>query len=114
MYLTAKACSKVKALNHHNMLIKMGSLYRERMLYIRNSKGDLTGPKYVYDGLPQGAIKIPVLFNLCTVDLFELLGNVNKIIQYAYDFVIYTTHKTQSILPDRPLKLQESFATRHG
>lgn len=42
-----------------------------------------------------------ILFKLYTLDLFVVLGSDIKIIKYASDFVIYTSHKIYSIVKYR-------------
>ena len=53
----------------------------------------------VTNGLPQGDVISPTLFNLCTKDIHNKITNENtKLIQYADDFVIIARGKDQNEL----------------
>lgn len=66
------------------------NLMKSRNIYVRSPKtGKLTGPKQAHIGLPQGSPLSPLLFNIFTQDLKNVIGNNVKLLQYADDLVIY-------------------------
>lgn len=69
-------------------------LYRGRQIYIRDKYNHLIGPRTVHNGIPQGSILSPILFNIYTRSLHEMWEDSVKVIQYADDICIYTTQKT--------------------
>ncbi|XP_074026539.1 uncharacterized protein [Leptinotarsa decemlineata] len=85
-------------LNHFGIDIKAAcritELYRERQVFVRDSHNNLHGPRFVSQGLPQGSVMSPILFNVYTAELHNMFDNSIKVIQYADDFCIYTVRKS--------------------
>lgn len=69
-------------------------LFRNRTIFIRDHKNALYGPRIVYNGLPQGSILSPLLFNVYTADLHDMFDDRIRIIQYADDICLYTIHNS--------------------
>lgn len=68
-------------------------LYRDRLTYIRGSSDEKLGPRVNTLGLPQGSVLSPILFNIYTSGLHNIINHTCSIIQYADDFCFYLTHK---------------------
>uniref|UniRef100_A0A6M2DJW2 Putative rna-directed dna polymerase from mobile element jockey-like isoform x3 n=1 Tax=Xenopsylla cheopis TaxID=163159 RepID=A0A6M2DJW2_XENCH len=64
-----------------------------RHLYIRSSSG-VVGPRYVHQGIAQGSILSPLLFNIYTMDLIKDSESNVKTIQYADDIYLYTSRSS--------------------
>lgn len=67
------------------------SLYRHRKLFIKNRVNRLLGPRITSEGIPQGSILSPLLFNIYTREL--KIRSDFSVIQYADDFVFYCEQK---------------------
>nr|CAH7715725.1 unnamed protein product [Callosobruchus chinensis] len=67
-------------------------LFTNRKMYIRDHKNELHGPRILYNGLPQGSILSPILFNLYTADFHDIFDRQVQIIQYADDICVYFSH----------------------
>ena len=61
-------------------------LYRSRQIYLRHQDNTLLGPRLVDQGLPQGSVLSPMLFNIYTSDMEN---ESFRTIQYADDFALY-------------------------
>lgn len=77
-----------------NVSSSITELYRNRQIYIKDHNNYLWGPRTVYQGLPQGSVLSPLLFNVYTADLHDMVSDSIKCIQYADDFCLYTIHDT--------------------
>lgn len=67
------------------------NLFLNRQVFIR-CNDRLIGPRVVHQGLPQGSVLSPLLFNLYTLDLHSI-GIRCSILQYADDFCFYNVNK---------------------
>lgn len=67
-------------------------MLKQRTILIRHNN-KITHERNVFQGLPQGSILSPLLFNLYTMDLGISLGPQVNILQYADDFCIYCSNK---------------------
>lgn len=65
-------------------------LYSNRKIFIRDHNNVFYGPRYVSQGIPQGSVLIPMLFNIYTAGLHDIAGDCVSSIQYADDFCFYT------------------------
>lgn len=70
------------------------NLYCNRSVYVRKNNKDLIGPRYAINGIPQGSVLSPLLFNLYSLDIHQLFSQTINCIQYADDLVIYSKRKT--------------------
>lgn len=59
---------------------------------------DETANKCVSEGLPQGDVLSPILFNIYSAEIHELRNNYTEIVQYADDFTIVVRNKNMSQL----------------
>lgn len=55
--------------------------------------GQIKDTRRVFKGLPQGSVWSPILFNIYTHDLWKVLNEKCKILQYADDICIYSISK---------------------
>ena len=80
----------------NNLGIKASStiteIFRNRKIHIRDHNNTLHGSRIVSQGLPQGSVLSPLLFNIYTADLHRMFDDSIKCIQYADDICIYTIH----------------------
>lgn len=70
-------------------------LFTNRKIYVRDGYNNLHGPQITSEGLPQGSVLSPILFNIYTIDLHEILGADVYCIEFADDMCIYVIHKKQ-------------------
>lgn len=74
-------------------------LFYNRSVYLRRNNNTKIGPRLVFDGLPQGSILSPILFNAYTYDIHKIITN-SVVIQYADDFCIYNDSRKHEICLD--------------
>lgn len=86
-------CEKMQRLKIPELIIhNIYNLYSYRNIYIKASD-KLVGPRQTALGLPQGSILSPLLYIIYASD-FDTIFNTNmKVLQYADDICIYTSHK---------------------
>lgn len=70
------------------------NLYSNRGIYIRKNRKELIGPRYTSQGIPQGSVLSPLLFNLYTLDIHQLFSPTITCIQYADDLVVFSSRRT--------------------
>lgn len=70
------------------------NIFHCRKIFIRDHNNVLHGPHIVYNGLPQGSILSPILFNIYTADLHRLVDDKFNMIQYADDLCFYFTRSS--------------------
>lgn len=86
---------KLKSLKLSNWVAtRIIELYRDREIFIRDHHGQLHGPRLASQGLPQGSILSPILFNVYTADLHGIWDDSVSCIQYADDMCIYAVRDT--------------------
>lgn len=71
-------------------------LFQNRKIFIRDQNNKIHGARWISQGIPQGAVLSPILFNIYTHDIHKLLGETFKSIQYADDFCFYTVQSSFS------------------
>lgn len=64
------------------------NILNNRLLYVRSKDGSVEGPNSTSLGLAQGSPLSPLLFNLYTASLHDILPENIKLVQYADDLVI--------------------------
>lgn len=78
----------------NNLGIKASSsiteIFKNREIHIRDHNNALHGTRIVSQGLPQGSVLSPLLFNVYTADLHCIFDDTIKCIQYADDICLYT------------------------
>lgn len=78
----------------NNLGIKASSsiteIFKNREIHIRDHNNALHGTRIVSQGLPQGSVLSPLLFNVYTADLHCIFDDSIKCIQYADDICLYT------------------------
>lgn len=67
-------------------------LFKNRKIFIRDNSNVLHGPRFIYNGIPQGSILSPLLFNIYTAELHDMFDDNIGIVQYADDICLYATH----------------------
>nr|CAH7735698.1 unnamed protein product [Callosobruchus chinensis] len=67
-------------------------LFFERSIFLRDHTNALLGPRTAFIGIPQGAVLSPLLFNIYTADVHNIIQHVS-VIQYADDFCLYNQSK---------------------
>lgn len=73
------------------------NIFRGRRIFIRDQHNLLIGPRLNYQGLPQGSVLSPILFNMYTADFSNCITDPSVgIIQYADDFCLYVGHKCRN------------------
>lgn len=72
------------------------NLLTERFLFFRCCDPSVSSPRIIWRGLPQGSVLSPILYNLYTYDLETSIGYC-RILQYADDILIYSSHKNIEI-----------------
>ncbi|XP_035911816.1 uncharacterized protein LOC118512062 isoform X2 [Anopheles stephensi] len=87
----------------------VGSFLNNRTIEIKSEGEKLK--KLVSDGLPQGDVLSPTLFNIYTKKIHETLNNSDgKVLQYADDFVIIQKGKTATELEYKMQTAINSFS----
>lgn len=77
-----------------NAASNITELYRDRIIYLRDQYGTLHGPRTISQGLPQGSVLSPLLFNIYTANIHNLWDDSISCVQYADDFCFYTIQDT--------------------
>lgn len=70
------------------------NLFRDRKVFVRDHQGQLHGPRLANEGLPQGSVLSPILFNIYTEELHRLMDDSINVVQYADDICIYSVQNT--------------------
>lgn len=76
------------------------NIYTNRFVFIKQ-KNKITGPRITSQGIPQGSVLSPLLFNLYTIDIHTTWSPNISCLQYVDDFAIYSNGK----------QFQESIST---
>ena len=72
----------------------ISEIYNNRPVYLKDSVNNYHGPRIACQGLPQGSVLSPILFNIYTASIHEVWDDTITCIQYADDLVIYSTQST--------------------
>ena len=67
------------------------NIMAERHVVIDSGRGPIE--RIRYEGLPQGSVLSPLLFNVYTLEIQSLIPEQVSILQYADDFVLYSSDK---------------------
>lgn len=78
---------------NNNLCILLHNFLTNRSFKVSINKS-FSSQYYISDGVPQGAILSPSLFNLYIADLPQRFSNNSKLIQYADDTIIYSSSKS--------------------
>ena len=66
------------------------NIYTGRTVFLKQ-KNQLIGPRITHQGIPQGSVLSPLLFNLYTIDIHLAWSPNITCLQYVDDFAIYST-----------------------
>lgn len=67
----------------------INNLLSERKIRIKY-KNNITAPRSIFLGLPQGSVISPLLWLIYTADLKSKISKFSKVLMYADDFLMYT------------------------
>lgn len=91
-------------------------LISDKTIFVKNHN-KLHGPRKAYQGLPQGSVLSPILFNIYLISLISALAKWVQVIQYADDIVLWFSHTDIDIAIaylNRALRFLHTWLNQHN